>query len=123
MGIRRVVPNIVSAQPDLCRDFYVQFLGLRVAMDMGRIVTYVSPSNPTAQVTVVQEGAEPDLGKVSLSVEVDDIDRAHDDAIARGYRIVYPLTNEPWGVRRFFVADPNGVVVNIMCHTTPSEGG
>jgi catechol 2,3-dioxygenase-like lactoylglutathione lyase family enzyme len=105
----------------MCRDFYVQFLGLRVEMDLERIVTYVSPSNPTAQISLVREGAEPDLGGVLLSVEVDDVDRTHAEAIAFGYRIVYPLTDEPWGVRRVFVADPNGVVINIMCHTTPSE--
>jgi hypothetical protein len=29
---------------------------------------------------------------------------------------VYPLTNEPWGVRRFFVTDPNGIVINVMSH-------
>jgi len=29
---------------------------------------------------------------------------------------VYPLTDEPWGVRRFFVRDPNGVVLNVMSH-------
>jgi hypothetical protein len=31
MKIRRIVPNIVSARPDLCRDFYAGFLGM---MDM-----------------------------------------------------------------------------------------
>lgn len=41
--------------------------------------------------------------------------------IERGLKIVYPLTNEPWGVRRFFVADPNGVVVNVMCHLPKSK--
>jgi uncharacterized glyoxalase superfamily protein PhnB len=29
---------------------------------------------------------------------------------------VHPLTEEPWGVRRFFVRDPNGVVVNVVAH-------
>ena len=30
--------------------------------------------------------------------------------------IVHPLTEEPWGVRRFFVRDPTGVVVNVVAH-------
>jgi len=34
----------------------------------------------------------------------------------QGLEIVYPLTDEPWGVRRFFVRDPNGIVVNVMMH-------
>ncbi|MCY4666519.1 MAG: glyoxalase, partial [Rhodococcus sp.] len=30
--------------------------------------------------------------------------------------IVYPVTEEPWGVRRFFAADPDGHVINILSH-------
>ena len=117
MSIRRIVANIVSSSPDLCRDFYAGFLGLRVGMDMGWIATYVSPDNPTAQISVVRGEAPPVAApSVSLSIEVADVDRLHADAVARGYAIVYPLTDEPWGVRRFHVADPNGVVVNVMCH-------
>lgn len=117
MSIRRIVPNILSSHPDLCRDFYAGFLGLRVAMDMGWIVTYVSPDNPTAQISVIR-GQNPPAAEqsISLSVEVADVDQVHAEAVARGYPIVYPLTDEPWGVRRFHVADPNGVIINVMCH-------
>lgn len=117
MGIRRIVPNIVSSQPDLCREFYSDFLGLRVAMDMGWIVTYVSPDNPTAQISVVRGEVPPAVDRsVSLSVEVSDVDLAYNMAVSKGYPILYPLTDEPWGVRRFHVADPNGLAVNVMCH-------
>ncbi len=34
----------------------------------------------------------------------------------RGDTIVYPVTEEPWGVRRFFAADPDGHVINILSH-------
>ena len=30
--------------------------------------------------------------------------------------IAYPLADEPWGVRRFFVRDPFGKLVNIVSH-------
>ena len=33
-----------------------------------------------------------------------------------GDEIVHPLTDEPWGVRRFFVRDPDGNVVNVLSH-------
>lgn len=124
MTIRRIVPNIVTARPDMCREFYADFLGLDVAMDMGWIVTYVSPDNPTAQLSVLRADAQPPADRtISLSVEVADVDASHRDAVAHGYPIVYPLTDEPWGVRRFHVADPNGVVVNVMSHLPPSAGG
>ena len=51
-----------------------------------------------------------------LSVDVADIDSAYADAQRLGYEIVHPLTEETWGVRRFFVRDPNGIVVNIVEH-------
>jgi catechol 2,3-dioxygenase-like lactoylglutathione lyase family enzyme len=124
MNVRRIVPNIASSQPDLSREFYSGLLGLRVAMDMGWIATYVSPANPTAQISVAK-GPSPDAAQPSFSitVEVEDVDRVHRDAVARGYRIVYPLTDEAWGVRRFGVADPNGVTINVMCHKSPLAGG
>lgn len=123
MSIRRIVPNIVSAQPDMCREFYRDFLGLQVAMDMDWIVTYASADNPTAQLSVLR-GEQPPTGEqaVSLSIEVGDVKQLHAAAVRRGYRIVYPLTQEPWGVLRFHVADPNGIVVNVMCHHEPAGG-
>ncbi len=52
----------------------------------------------------------------NLSIEVEDVDAVHAKAVALGLQIVYPLTNEPWGVRRFFVTDPNGVIINVLSH-------
>lgn len=47
-------------------------------------------------------------------MQFDDIDNAYDDAVRLDYEIVYPLTTEPWGVRRFFVRAPDGNVINIV---------
>jgi predicted enzyme related to lactoylglutathione lyase len=52
----------------------------------------------------------------SVSIEVDDVDAAHQAALDAGLDIVHPLTDEPWGVRRFFFADPAGNVVNVLSH-------
>jgi uncharacterized glyoxalase superfamily protein PhnB len=38
-------------------------------------------------------------------------------AIERGLRVVYPIRDEPWGVRRFFVEDPSGTIVNVLAHS------
>jgi uncharacterized glyoxalase superfamily protein PhnB len=51
-----------------------------------------------------------------MTIEVDDVDAVHAKAVGLGFTVVYPLTDEPWGVRRFFVTDPNGVVINMMSH-------
>jgi catechol 2,3-dioxygenase-like lactoylglutathione lyase family enzyme len=115
MSISRVVPNIASDKPDACRDFYAGLLGFQVAMDLGWIMTFVSPSNPTAQLSVVREDATAPV-VAQITVEVADVDAVHAEAVRRGLAIVHPLTEEPWGVRRFFVKDPNGVVLNVASH-------
>ena len=115
MTIKRVVPDIISQRMDESREFYTKFLGFEVAMDMGWVLTFVSPSNPTAQITLVQ-GSEKAMPQPNMSIVVADVDAVHAKAVALGLPIVYPVTDEPWGVRRFFVADPNGVIINILSH-------
>ena len=115
MSVKRIVPDIKSKHLDASRQFYVEVLGLEVAMDMGFIVTLVSPSNPTAQVSLMRDDDSSSI-LPQISVEVADVDDVHSRAVSHGLNIVYPLTNEPWGVRRFFVTDPNGTVINVMCH-------
>ena len=115
MSVKRIVPDIKSKHLDASRQFYVDVLGLEVAMDMGFIVTLVSPSNPTAQVSLMRDDDSSTI-LPQMSIEVTDVDDVHSRAVLHGLNIVYPLTNEPWGVRRFFVTDPNGIVINVMCH-------
>jgi len=115
MSVRRIVPNINAADPQASKAFYEDVLGLQTAMDMGWIVTFASPTNPTAQISVVASDTR-DEPHADISVEVADVDTCHAAAQSQGCAIVYPLTDEPWGVRRFFVRDPNGVVVNVVSH-------
>jgi catechol 2,3-dioxygenase-like lactoylglutathione lyase family enzyme len=115
MSVKRIVPDIKSKHLDASRQFYVDVMGLEVAMDMGFIVTLVSPSNPTAQVNLMRDDDSPTI-LPQISIEVADVDDVHSRAVSHGLNIVYPLTDEPWGVRRFFVTDPNGTVINVMCH-------
>jgi uncharacterized glyoxalase superfamily protein PhnB len=87
-----------------------------------RLTVCIAKQIPTAQVSIVRdEGASASAPNVALTVEVADVDEMHARAIERGLEIVYPLTNERWGVRRFFVADPNGVVITVMCHLPKSK--
>jgi len=115
MSIRRVVPDIKSQNLAQSREFYVDFMGFELAMDMGFVMTFVSPSNPTTQISVVRDDGDSTL-LPDMSVEAVDVNQVHKRAIERGLEIVYPITDEPWGVRRFFVLDPNGTVLNVLSH-------
>ena len=71
MSIRRVVPDIKSDHIDERRNFYADFLGFQVGMDMGWVITMVSPSNPTAQVTLFK-GDDSVPVHPQMSIEVED---------------------------------------------------
>jgi catechol 2,3-dioxygenase-like lactoylglutathione lyase family enzyme len=116
VGIRRVVPDITCDAIEESRDFYSGVLGFEVSMDMGWIVTLASPDVPSAQISLVSGSEEASKPIPDVTVEVDDVDAVHGAAMRGGREIVYPLTDEEWGVRRFFVRDPGGVIVNVMSH-------
>jgi catechol 2,3-dioxygenase-like lactoylglutathione lyase family enzyme len=111
--IRRAVPNIRSEKLAESRDFFVELLGFDVAMDLDWVVTVASPTNPSAQVTIV---GNDDMAAPGISVEVDDVDAVHARAVERGLEIAYPLRDEEWGVRRFMLREPSGTIVNVLSH-------
>jgi uncharacterized glyoxalase superfamily protein PhnB len=114
MTIRRAVPDITTADPAVSSAFY-QLLGFRAEMDLGWVVNLVSPSTPTAQVILITRDAAAPVNP-DLSVEVEDVDSVYESVRAAGAEIVHPITDEQWGVRRFFVRDPDGNVVNVVSH-------
>ncbi|MEU5295201.1 VOC family protein [Streptomyces umbrinus] len=114
MSIRRVMPDIRSDAMEESRDFY-GLLGFEEVMNLGWVTTLASPSNPTAQVTFMSQDKSAPVVP-DMSVEVDDVDAVHAAMRESGAEIVHPLQDEEWGVRRFFVRDPNGKVVNVLSH-------
>jgi catechol 2,3-dioxygenase-like lactoylglutathione lyase family enzyme len=125
MNVRRVVPNITSERREETVDFFVGLLGFDVAMETDWVTTVVSPSNRTAQLNIMHANGGPPAGSDThsaalrppqLSIEVEDVDAVYAAALRRGLHIAYPITDESWGVRRFFVTEPNGLVINILTH-------
>ena len=113
MKIRRIVPDITGSDFGASQKFYTKILGLQLAMDLGWVMTFVSPNNPSVQITIIQKDQTAPLNP-HISIEVEDVLAVFSKAQAAGADIIYPLTEEPWGVRRFFVLDPNGVIINVL---------
>jgi catechol 2,3-dioxygenase-like lactoylglutathione lyase family enzyme len=115
MTVRRIVANIATGDMAAAKRFYGDVLGLDVLMDMGWIATYGSGQTMTVQMSFMAEGGSgtpvPDL-----SIEVDDVDAALEAMKRAGFAVEYGPADEPWGVRRFYVRDPFGKLVNILQH-------
>jgi catechol 2,3-dioxygenase-like lactoylglutathione lyase family enzyme len=115
MKVKRIVADIATADPSAAKRFYQDVLGLDLVMDHGWIATYGSRQKMSVQISFATEGGSgtpvPDL-----SIEVDDLDAALGRVKKANVAIEYGPVNEPWGVRRFFVRDPFGKLINILAH-------
>ncbi|MFE9765668.1 VOC family protein [Streptomyces sp. NPDC005808] len=117
MTVRRIVPDFQVDSEEAMRassDFY-GLLGLEQVMHLGWAMTLASPSTPTAQITFCTEERTAPVVP-DLSMEVEGVDAVYAQVVASGAEIVRELRDEEWGVRRFFVRDPNGRVVNVLGH-------
>jgi catechol 2,3-dioxygenase-like lactoylglutathione lyase family enzyme len=115
MKVKRIVTDIAAADPSAAKRFYQDVLGLEPLMDLGWIATYGSREKMTVQISFASEGGS-GAPTPELSIEVDDVDTALTRMKKAGFAIEYGPADEPWGVRRFFVRDPFGKLVNVLSH-------
>ena len=108
------VTNLHTDDVERARDFF-GFLGLtHEDMNQGWVARFTC-ANSGACVQVVTRDATAPADSV-MTVKVDDVDAAYAEAQRRGYEIVHPITDEHWGVCRFFLRSPDGHVINVVRH-------
>ena len=115
MSVVRVVANVASSDVEAAKRFYGDIVGMDIVMDLGWIATFSGKGQAAPQISIASEGGSgtpvPDL-----SVEVDNLDEVYGRLQAAGIPIEYGPADEPWGVRRFYVRDPFGRLVNLLSH-------
>lgn len=114
MTVVRVMPILTVSDLEAARDAYVRILGLREVMNLGWIVT-LADDQLRHQVSLMTKDATAPVNP-NVSIEVDDVDDAYQAAVDAGLTIIHPLSDEEWGVRRFFLRDGSGNVVNVLSH-------
>ena len=120
MSVKRIVVNVAAesvASVATVKQFYAELFGLDLVMDQGWVVTLASGNTAPAQMSIASEGgsgtAVPDI-----SIEVDNVDALYARSKQLGHKIEYALTDEPWGVRRFYLRDPVGKLLNVLSHSS-----
>jgi catechol 2,3-dioxygenase-like lactoylglutathione lyase family enzyme len=115
MRAKRIIADLRVADLAEAKSFYTDYLGLGTEeFNLGWVARYTAPGTG-ANVQLVTRDATASEDAV-ISVQTDDVDAAYEGAKSLGYEIVHPLTDEAWGVRRFFVRAPDGNVVNVVRH-------
>src|SRR4051812_38523927 len=103
MAVKWIKPNILSEDFESSRGFYTDVIGLEGGHGLDWIL-FFGTERREVQLSVmaldIKAHQHPEV-----SIEVDDVDAVHERARAAGAEITYPLTDEEWGVRRFFVRD------------------
>jgi catechol 2,3-dioxygenase-like lactoylglutathione lyase family enzyme len=115
MKIKRIVPNIAACDIEAAKRFYGEILGLPLAMDLGWIATFEVDTSMRPQLSIAVHGGS-NTAVPDLSIEVDDLDAAVRLFEEANVAIEYGPVDEPWGVRRFYVRDPFGRLLNILTH-------
>lgn len=113
--MKRIISNFPAKNPKLAQKFYSEILGLYSVNDLGWINTYGSNSKMKVQISFLTEGGS-GTPTPDLTIEVDNVEEAYQWMKRAQFKIEYPLTEEPWGVKRFFVRDPFGKLINILSH-------
>ncbi|KWF62956.1 VOC family protein [Burkholderia pseudomultivorans] len=115
MKVKRIVANIDTQSVDAAQRFYRDLFGLDLLMDHGWIATYGNAERMDVQISFASQGGS-GTPTPDLSIEVDDVDEALARVRAAGIAVEYGPADEPWGVRRFYVRDPFGKLVNVLAH-------
>lgn len=115
MKVKRIVANVDTRSVDDAKCFYQRIFGLDLLMDHGWIATYGNAERMDVQISFASQGGS-GTPTPDLSIEVDDVDEALARVQAAGIPVEYGPVDEPWGVRRFYVRDPFGKLVNVLAH-------
>ncbi|SDU50557.1 VOC family protein [Jiangella alkaliphila] len=120
-------PVVITERLRECRDFYVGRLGFAVVFEAdwfvlldggGVAVAFMLPEHPSAP-----PSPGPHTGDGAfLTLQVTDAAAEYATLLAAGVEIALPLTDEPWGQRRFGLVDPAGQWVDVVEQIQPEPG-
>ncbi len=111
-----IVANLRVADLAAAKGFYQDYLGLGVEeFNLGWVARYTSPDGLASVQLVTRDATASEDSVISVRVGAG-VDEAFAEATRRGFEIVHPLTDEQWGLRRFFVRAPDGNVINMAGH-------
>ena len=116
MQVRRIVKNVRADDISAAKAFYTDVFGLDTLMDMDWVMFLGTRETGPVQLGILSAGGSgapvPDM-----TIEVDNVDIALERCHQVNAPIEYGPADESWGVRRFFVRDPYGTLINVMAHS------
>lgn len=120
-------PVLLVEDVEATAAFYATHFGFEAAFAADWYVHLKSASQPSVELaimrfdhdTIPQAGRKPTTGLI-VNFEVADAAAEHERLVAEGVTMLQPLRDEAFGQRHFILADPNGVLIDVITPIEPS---
>jgi uncharacterized glyoxalase superfamily protein PhnB len=127
MDITMIGMALAAADPARSAAWFADHFGFTVNIDLGWYVNTQQAAHPTVSIDFVQRDhaswPAATRGKAVvgtlLAFVVEDVDAEHARLTGAGLEVVLPLVTEPWGQRRFQLAGPDGLLVEVLQAVAP----
>ncbi|MDS1269798.1 VOC family protein [Lipingzhangella sp. LS1_29] len=128
MNLASMYPVLCTSRMEESRDFYTTMLSFEVIFEIDWYVSLRRSGTPSFELALLDH-THPTLPEtyrhpargLLLNFEVDDVDAEwHRLVVSGGLTPELPLRDEDFGQRHFIVADPNGVLVDVITPITPA---
>lgn len=118
---------VAAEDPAASAAWFADYFGFDVGIDIGWYVNAQHAEHQNLSLDFVQRDHEswPEATRgravvgTLLAFLVTDVDAEFARLTAAGLEVVLPLVTEPWGQRRFQVAGPDGLLVEVLQRVTP----
>ncbi|WP_150252657.1 VOC family protein [Nocardiopsis deserti] len=129
MRLNSFYPVVGTPRLAESRDFYVGLFGFEETFAADWYVSLRRPGPPEYELALldpghptVPEGYRRPVQGLLLNFEVEDVDAEWERLVVRGgLRPELGIRTEDFGQRHFIVADPGGVLVDVITPVAPSE--
>lgn len=129
MDLSSFYPVIGSQRLTESRDFYMRLFGFELTFEADWYVSLRRPGPPEYELALldpehpsVPAGYGKPVQGLLLNFEVDDVDLEWERLIVQeGLEPVREIRSEDFGQRHFILADPNGVLIDVITTIEPNE--
>ncbi|MEU4834218.1 VOC family protein [Streptosporangium sp. NPDC023615] len=128
MRLTSFYPVICTSRLERSRDFYTGLLGFETTFEADWYVSLRRPGTPSYELALLDhrhptlpEAYRLPVRGLLLNIEVEDVDAEWERLVVReGLRPELELRDEDFGQRHFIVADPDGVLIDVITPTAPT---
>ncbi|MEU9506002.1 VOC family protein [Micromonospora sp. NPDC048170] len=127
MQVKLIGMAVAAESPATSAAWFAEHFGFKVGVDLGWYANTQHPDQANVSLDFVQRDHESwpqaTRGKAVvgtlLAFLVADVDAEFERLRAAGLEVVMSLVTEPWGQRRFQVAGPDGLLIEVLQGVAP----